>query len=127
MENDYIICQSGIAMRVKDIVAIVPKKETMATGEADADFWELHACMSNGHVLLMTRHIPGSELQNAVVSSAYAVKQTNDSYPDVDTECEETYDMDEDDEIVDNDLFVSPTPSILEPTQPRSRVFAESE
>ena len=126
MENDYIICQSGIAMRVKDIVAIVPKKETV-TGEADADFWELHACMSNGHVLLMTRHVPGSELQNAVVSSAYAVKQTNDSYPDVDTACEETYDMNEDDEIVDNDLFVSPTPSILEPTQPRSRVFAESE
>ena len=126
MENDYIICQSGIAMRVKDIVAIVPKKETV-TGDTETDFWELHACMSNGHVLLMTRHIPGSELQNAVVSSAYAVKQTNDSYPDVDTECEETYDMDEDDEIVDNDLFVSPTPSILEPTQPRSRVFAESE
>lgn len=126
MENDYIICQSGIAMRVKDIVAIVPKKETV-TGDTETDFWELHACMSNGHVLLMTRHIPGSELQNAVVSSAYAVKQTNDSYPDVDTECEETYDMDEDDEIVDNDLFVSPTSSILEPTQPRSRVFAESE
>lgn len=126
MENDYIICQSGIAMRVKDIVAIVPKKETV-TGDTETDFWELHACMSNGHVLLMTRHIPGGELQNAVISSAYAVKQTNDSYPDVDTEGEETYDMDEDDEIVDNDLFVSPTPSILEPTQPRSRVFAESE
>lgn len=126
MENDYIICQSGIAMRVKDIVAIVPKKETV-TGDTEMDFWELHACMSNGHVLLMTRHIPGSELQNAVVSSAYAVKQTNDSYPDVDTACEESCDIDEDDEIVDNDLFVSPTPSILEPTQPRSRVFAESE
>lgn len=126
MENDYIICQSGIAMRVKDIVAIVPKKETV-TGDTETDFWELHACMSNGHVLLMTRHIPGSELQNAVVSSAYAVKQTNDSYPDVDTACEESCDIDEDDEIVDNDLFVSPTSSILEPTQPRSRVFAESE
>lgn len=126
MENDYIICQSGIAMRVKDIVAIVPKKETI-TGDTETDFWELHACMSNGHVLLMTRHIQGSELQNAVISSAYAVKQTNDSYPDVDTECEESCDIDEDDESVDNDLFVSATPSFLEPTQPRSRVFAESE
>lgn len=126
MENDYIICQSGIAMRVKDIVAIVPKKETI-TGDTETDFWELHACMSNGHVLLMTRHIPGSELQNAVISSAYAVKQTNDSYPDVDTECEETYDMDKDDEIANDASFVSATPSFLEPNQTRPRVFAESE
>lgn len=126
MENDYIICQSGIAMRVKDIVAIVPKKETV-TGDTEVDFWELHACMSNGHVLLMTRHIPGSELQNSVISSAYAVKQTNDSYPDVDTECEESCDIDEDDEIANNASFVSPPSSILEPTPPRSRVFAESE
>lgn len=126
MENDYIICQSGIAMRVKDIVAIVPKKETV-TGDTETDFWELHACMSNGHVLLMTRHIPGSELQNAVISSAYAVKQTNDSYPDVDTECEESCDIDEDDEIANDASFVSPPSSFLEPNQTRPRVFAESE
>lgn len=126
MENDYIICQSGIAMRVKDIVAIVPKKEP-GTDDTETDFWELHACMSNGHVLLMTRHIPSSELQNSVISSAYAVKQTNDSYPDVDTECEKSCDIDEDDEIANNALFGSPPSSILEPTPPRSRVFPESE
>lgn len=122
MENDFIICQSEIALRVKDIIAIIPKKETVPEGEEDKNLWELYASMSNGHVLLMSKHIPGSDLQNVIVRSAYTVKKTYDSCLDEEIDYEKENMSNEEDELDSETPFFNP-----EFSSKRSAVLADSE
>ena len=122
MENDFIICQSEIALRVKDIIAIIPKKETLTEGEEDKNLWELYASMSNGHVLLMSKHIPGSDLQNVIIRSAYTVKKTYDSCLDEEIDYEKENMSNEEDELDSETPFFNP-----EFSSKRSAVLADSE
>ena len=132
MESNFIICQSEIAMKVKDIIAIVPKKENVSTEEPDTDLWELYASMSNGHVLLMSKHVPGNELHKAVVGVAYAVQQTYDSCPPDTLDEDSLFEPDQPIEEYAQDEF-DDTPdettksSFTEVKPKRQLIFTESE